>query len=491
MHADPIVWFGLGYFLCYIPYSALIRALSLGLLPGIDQPVPRFVLLPATVLATSAALLLLTCMDGGWKCLRRVRVFGLNVPVVQTSTLCSGLATAVIIATTTLNYTFAGITILLALLIMRGGVLVLAPLVDTVFGRRIQGRSWVALVLSLLAVGIAFADVGGYQMTLGAGLSFTAYLTGYIFRLGIMTRSAKNSNRAASRRYFYEETIVAAVALSAVPGLVSWLGRGEVAEQLRDGFGTFLMQTAALPALAIGLCYASLYVFGTKIYLDHRENAFCIPFNRCSSLLSGVVASYGLIFWLGAPRTSGYQLVGVILCCGALVCLMSAAVHAGRSAGHDIGQRLFLFVCSGNTSRSPIAQALCNHYIAQQLGLAAGCFERARARAESAGLSAQSGRPFATQAVEALRRLGVVPHAHAARDVTADLVRQAEVIFCMTEDQCRALLARFPEAAAKSHRLDPEGDIEDPSGSKDATVFDRVSEQLSRTIRLRLELLDV
>jgi hypothetical protein len=37
-----------------------------------------------------------------------------------------------------------------------------------------------------------------------------------------------------------------------------------------------------------------LYVFGTLIYLDRRENTFCIPLNRASSLLSGVVAGFAM-----------------------------------------------------------------------------------------------------------------------------------------------------------------------------------------------------
>ena len=99
------------------------------------------------------------------------------------------MATAVIIATTTLNYTFVGISILFALLLMRGGVLILAPIVDTLLGRRVGTGSWVALGFSFLALGIAFAEVGGYQMTLVAGLNIAAYLMGYAIRIPIMTEN--------------------------------------------------------------------------------------------------------------------------------------------------------------------------------------------------------------------------------------------------------------------------------------------------------------
>ena len=110
--------------------------------------------------------------------------------------MISGLATAVIIATTTLNYTFVGISILFALLLMRGGVLIIAPVVDTLLGRRVAAGSWVALGFSFLALLIAFAEVGGYQMTLVAGLNIAAYLMGYSFRIPNMTDIAKSNEPA-------------------------------------------------------------------------------------------------------------------------------------------------------------------------------------------------------------------------------------------------------------------------------------------------------
>ena len=50
------IWLlALGYFAFYIPYSALTKALSLGLLPGMTGPVSGFRILPATAVATTAS----------------------------------------------------------------------------------------------------------------------------------------------------------------------------------------------------------------------------------------------------------------------------------------------------------------------------------------------------------------------------------------------------------------------------------------------------
>ncbi len=482
----PIALLCLGYFLAYIPYSALTRALSLGLLPGFDEPVPGFVLLPTVAIATSVALLIYIKVAGGFQYLQISRLFGLPIPLVRYSTLCSGIATAVIIATTTLNYTFTGISILLALLLMRAGVLALAPLVDVTFGRPIQHRSWFALGLSVLAIAVAFSDVNNYNITLGAAISIAAYLIGYVIRLNIITHVAKSPDRTSNLRYVFEETLVAAAALTMVPVLVACCGTGEIASHLRYGFSDFFLERGAFPAIAIGLSYAVLFVFGTSIYLDHRENTFCIPLNRCSSLLSGLVSTYILMLCIRLKGPSGAQLVGAALVGVALVCLLPIPLFSRRFFYRVPVERFFLFVCSGNTSRSPIAQALCNDFVARQLSLVAGQHIGTAPRAESAGLTAQPGRPLAPHAAEALRRIGITPHVHASRDVTAELVRQATTIFCMTEEQCRTLAARYPEAAVKISRFDPESDIEDPSG-KDAATFDRVTARLQWLIKQRLQ----
>ena len=160
------------------------------------------------------------------------------------------MATAVIIATTTLNYTFVGISILFALLLMRGGVLILAPVVDTLLGRRVNPGSWVALGLCFLALGIAFAEVGGYQMTLVAGLNIASYLLGYSFRIPYMTRLAKSDDPSLNQRYFHEETLVAALALTGVPVLLALIGGSEILLELRGGFTTFFANPAGVSRVA-------------------------------------------------------------------------------------------------------------------------------------------------------------------------------------------------------------------------------------------------
>jgi protein-tyrosine-phosphatase len=226
-------------------------------------------------------------------------------------------------------------------------------------------------------------------------------------------------------------------------------------------------------------------MFGTGIYLDNRENTYCIPLNRCASLLSGVVASFGLTWFLGWKSPSGYQIAGAVVILTALTFLMVSTLRDSEPAMLGLAQRLVLFVCSGNTSRSPMAQALCNDEFLRRLGLSLEGLDHLPLRAVSAGLTARPGRPLSEASQIALQQLGVSAHQHSSQEVTSELVEQAERIFCMTEEQCGSLASRFPEAASKVLRLDPDGDLEDPSG-QDFAVFLSLAARMQKLVRHRI-----
>lgn len=482
-----IWWFAFGYFACYIPYSALTKSLSNGRLMGGADAVAGFELLPATAIATAACFLLYIGLTGAWRDFHRVTILGREIPMPRWQMLISGTATATIIASTTLNYTFEGISLLFALLLMRGGVLVLAPVVDRIAGRTVHWYSWTAFGLSLLAVAIALSNVDGYVLSLIAVLNLSAYLLGYVFRLNFMTRMAKKDAATENRRYFVEETSVAAVMLVAAPGLAAIVGYGEIMQQLRAGFTTFLLGPQVWPALLIGVCYACLYYFGSRIYLDHRENTFCIPLNRCSSLLSGVAASFLLALLVNQPLPSWHLFVGTGIIVVALLNLSIPALQSRRHAlSGVVAERVLLFICSGNRSRSPMARMFCQGEIARRLARVSCRHGPQNFQVLSTGLTAEPGQPMSTSAARALELDGESILPHTTNQVTADMVERAELIFCMTEAQCRDLIRQFPQAAAKTVRLDPRQDIEDPAG-QDLNAFIACAEHLKSQVFMRLD----
>ena len=258
-----IIWaFALGYFIFYAPYSGTVKTITSGGLSGIE-------ILPATIAGTLLTMLATITALGWWKYARVVR---------EPHRIASGLATAAIIAPTTMLYSFEGVSIVFALLLMRGGVLLIAPLVDAALGRRVRWFCWAALLFSLASVAYAFAHVEDYRMSVAAAAMLAIYLVGYMVRLPEMTRLVKTKDFTAMRQFFIDEVLVALVAL-VVLSIVLIVVNGGIAAN-------------TAPAMLGGFFYGGLYFFGTLIYLDWRENTFCIPLNRCSSLLAGIAASY-------------------------------------------------------------------------------------------------------------------------------------------------------------------------------------------------------
>ena len=121
---------------------------------------------------------------------------------------------------------------------------------------------------------------------------------------------------------------------------------------------------------------------------------------------------------------------------------------------------VYLFVCTGNTCRSPMAAALFNALWPRR-GVAA-----------SAGLAA-SGSPISVNARLALERRGIAATptndypAHVSRPVSEEIIRAASRVYAISRRHQLALIASFPEYAEKIFTLPV--DIDDPYGGDLAT----------------------
>jgi protein-tyrosine-phosphatase len=455
--------FGLavGYFLFYTPYSGLAKSVSGGL-AGIDHPIGGLVLLPAAVLGQLIAMPVFVYFSGWWRYSNRRTIGRRSVPFPTRYTVESAFWMAFIVGTTTINFTFPGASIVFMLVLMRISTLIIGPVMDLIRRRRIHWYSAAALALCMVSAIIALADIENYKLTVGAVLSLAGYAMGYYLRFRIMSLHAKSGDQARDRKYFIEEHMTTPVLLLLMVGVPALINVGPWMHALRIGFTSFLTTPEVIPALLIGVCYEGLFIMTSLIFLDPREFSFGVPVHTCSSLLAGVVASLGLAGFFGAQQPSGAQYfaaAAVIIAAFALSYPTVAAKLAARRVRPATARELLLFVCGGNTSRSPMAAAIAHAEIAADGSLP-------KWEIGSAGVSVQTaGAPISPEAVEALGELGIEPPAaHGSRQLTAEMFANIQAVYCMTRAQRETVIKLAPSAAERTFVLDPADDVPDPAG---------------------------
>ncbi len=111
-----------------------------------------------------------------------------------------------------------------------------------------------------------------------------------------------------------------------------------------------------------------------------------------------------------------------------------------------------LFVCTGNTCRSPMAEALLRHMLKNE-----------KIEIVSRGTNAWPGQPLSEGARQALVIAGVKVPSRRSKRLERQDVEKADLIFAMTENQRRSIMSEYPEAKSKT-RLLAASDIEDPVG---------------------------
>lgn len=171
----------------------------------------------------------------------------------------------------------------------------------------------------------------------------------------------------------------------------------------------------------------------------------------------------------------------------------ASILRNGAVPRHDVEEVLpcrILFVCTGNTCRSPLAEVLCRQLLSANLRCAPGELTAHGYVVQSAGLAAGPGNPATASAAAIARAHGAALDEHRSRPLSLDLLSRADFVFTMTESQ-RATLQGLGLSWARPQLLDPGGDdIDDPIGGSDE-VYAACARQLERCLKHRLpELLE-
>ncbi len=138
---------------------------------------------------------------------------------------------------------------------------------------------------------------------------------------------------------------------------------------------------------------------------------------------------------------------------------------------------MILFVCTGNTCRSPMAEALFLHRMGKNT----------KWNAASAGIYAPMGSPASDNAISALLELKIDLTGHQSKPLTPELIGHVEMIVAMTEAHRHHILDLFPEVGNRVFLINSFGtskvpaDVSDPFGGS-LNTYKRTRDEIDRAL---------
>jgi drug/metabolite transporter (DMT)-like permease len=318
------------YLIAYIPNIILTKLTTTQPAAAFGRPLSGLETLPSTLIINMVLTLVFFWLSGWHRDANGIQAGPVRIPVPGFYTFLSGIGTSLILFTVPLSFTLEGVSIPFIQLLMRGDILIIAPIVDFMFGRKVRWWSWAALVMVCVALLVVVKARGNLYLPPLAIATVVLYTLGYFLRLAVMTKISKSGDEASVRRYFVEEKIVALPLSILALYLLAASGISKQADQLTNGF-IHVWSDPVIWKLAVnGFLLTIISVLAAIILLDKRENSYCVPLERSASLLAGIIAALVMAWVWGLPQPTTAELTGAGILIGAIFLLALAPRFSKR-----------------------------------------------------------------------------------------------------------------------------------------------------------------
>jgi tRNA threonylcarbamoyl adenosine modification protein (Sua5/YciO/YrdC/YwlC family) len=174
-----------------------------------------------------------------------------------------------------------------------------------------------------------------------------------------------------------------------------------------------------------------------------------------------------------------------------IVRVTGSSYEVVREGVYDAGivERLstvrLLFVCTGNTCRSPMAAGLAEQMLAERLGCKPSELRARSVVVQSAGTGGGTG-GASPHAIKVMAQRGIDLSDHVSTALSAEVIQQSDYIFAMMRTHRDTIVQMVPAAESRVMLLLGNDDVRDPMGGAEED-YERCAQTVERGLRTRLQ----
>lgn len=211
--------------------------------------------------------------------------------------------------------------------------------------------------------------------------------------------------------------------------------------------------------------------------------AGCSPATTAAEVIDGIGDHVELVIDAGPTKYSQSSTVVKIESGGLKVLREGVADGAALSRMRNVN---ILFVCTGNTCRSPMACGICQKYLSEKLGCSVDQLVDRGYNVQAAGVAAFGSSPASPEAIEACKGMGVDIGTHRSQGLSTELVNWADRIFVMTRSHMDAVRNVSPGALSRTFLLAGGLEVADPIGQSLA-AYKACAKDIEASVQMQLD----